>query len=156
MASKHVQQLENKTNKFRITYFGRHTCHTIPHNRVVPHENHGVVLDFEAFKNHGYTTNMPTTTKIKPSRKRKSLSSKVSSTNDARLSPSLVSEDLTAMDDLYPYYGTPGSDNGGSSPSIISDGLLGMDIFENEVFLREFMGDDVHDGIILESFWGLN
>ncbi|GJV57278.1 WRKY domain-containing protein [Tanacetum coccineum] len=161
MATKHVQQLENKTNKFRITYFGRHTCPTTPHNHAAPeHDSHGVVLDFEGFKDHGYTTNIPSTTKnanIKPSRKRKPLSNKVSSTNDARLSPSLVSKDSPSMDDLYPRCKAPGSENGGSSTSIISDGPLGMgNIFENEDFLREFVANDLHDGIILESFWGYN
>ncbi|PWA53116.1 DNA-binding WRKY [Artemisia annua] len=115
-AKKHVQQLEDEPNKFRITYFGCHTCTITPHNdHIVPHHGPGVVLNFEGFKNQqSLTTNNSTAKKIgdKPSRKQK---------NHANA--------------------TPVSDQGGSSHSAMSDDLQDMDFFEQEDFLSALFAD---------------
>ncbi|GJR97724.1 probable WRKY transcription factor 70 [Tanacetum coccineum] len=120
-AKKHVQQLEDELNKFRITYFGRHTCKISPHiDHTVLHHEPGVVLDFGGSKNQqSLKTNNSTTKKLgnKSSRKQK-----------------------------YHANATPGSDQGGSSHSVMSDGLDldYMDFFENlnEDFLSALFDDD--------------
>lgn len=118
-AKKHVQQLEDESNKFHITYSGDHTCTITQHNDlIVPHHGPEVDLSFEGSTNQqSLTTNNSTTKKIgdKPSRKRK-----------------------------YHANATPGSDQGSSHSvmsadllDVISDGLLDMDFLENEDFLSE-------------------
>nr|XP_043634609.1 WRKY DNA-binding transcription factor 70-like [Erigeron canadensis] len=56
-ALKQVQQLEDESNKFHITYFGNHTCPS-PNN----FSHHGLVLNFDKdSKNHPYFSNSPST-----------------------------------------------------------------------------------------------
>nr|GEU61493.1 probable WRKY transcription factor 70 [Tanacetum cinerariifolium] len=120
-AKKHVQQLENESNKFRITYFGRHTCKISPHNdNTVPRHEPGAVLDFGGSKyQQSLKTNNSTTKEmgIKPSRKPKGHAN-----------------------------ATPGSDQGCSSHSVMSNDLLpDIDLFEIEDYLSALQfADDVY------------
>lgn len=134
MALKHVQQLEEESNKFRVTYFGAHTC---PNPHFVSHSGPGVLLDFEGFKNHGYKN-----VHNKLSRKQKDPSNKVLKDNDARLSPALVPNDLM-IEDFYPCFEATGCDDHvGSSPSSTSHDALDMDFFDNLDFFGDIL---VHD-----------
>nr|GFB47399.1 DNA-binding WRKY [Tanacetum cinerariifolium] len=104
----------------RVTYFGHHTCKISPHNdNTVPHHEPGAVLDFGGSKyQQSLKTNNSTTKKmgIKPSRKPKGHANS-----------------------------TPGSDQGGSSHSVMSNDLLAdIDLFEIEDYLSALQfADDV-------------
>lgn len=125
--------------------------HSNPQHIVsYPAAGTGVDLDFENFKNHEYfKTNLSTTKNIhiNHSKKQKQLSNQVSSGNDARLSPALMTNDML-IDGDYPCYETSGSDYGDSSLSVISNSLLETDFFQSNDFLNDISVDML---LILES-----
>ncbi|KAD5961399.1 hypothetical protein R6Q59_014324 [Mikania micrantha] len=55
-AAKQVQKLEDDSNMYHITYFGRHTC---PNPNTLAH--HELVLDFKDSKKHNLFSNNPST-----------------------------------------------------------------------------------------------
>ncbi|XP_071734363.1 WRKY DNA-binding transcription factor 70-like [Rutidosis leptorrhynchoides] len=142
MATKHVQQLEEESNKFRITYFGHHTCQNL---HSVSHCGPGVVLDFGSFKNHEYLTSSPsssTSIHKKSSRIQKDESNKVSLTKDAQRSPSSLSNDRMISEFNPSCFEATTSENNGSSSSVISHDILWTDFVENDIF-SNILVDDV-------------
>ncbi|GJV39484.1 probable WRKY transcription factor 70 [Tanacetum coccineum] len=87
-ALKQVQQLEDDSNMFEITYIGHHTC--APPNTP---SHHRVVLDSKKFKNRHYSQSNPsisTNNQNDAFLKQEDLCYNVSLANEAQLIPALV------------------------------------------------------------------
>lgn len=148
-ALKQVQQLEDETKMYHITYFGHHTCPTLSN-----FSHSGVVLDFNASKIHHSFSNNPSTitnTQVQPSIKQEvdsktqstDVSDNVSSANyDGNSSPAVEWNEIWPNHLGSGHEGEPSFmwfDHEDSCASTSQHDYLDMDFLNNDDFSSDFI-----------------
>ncbi|XP_071734362.1 probable WRKY transcription factor 54 [Rutidosis leptorrhynchoides] len=138
-AVKQVQQLDDESNMFNITYFGYHTCPS-PNS----FSQHGLVLDFGDSKNHKNFSNNPSTitnVHTDPFVKQE-VDSKVQTTENTSDNTSTANDDYSSTSNLVwnmnDHELLMGFDHEGSCGSTSSNSYLNMEFFNNGDFTTDY------------------